>query len=133
MRSCVRPASCRRREAAWKASLKAVVGAFRPMNKVLRAVFPQSWDILALQNRTHCPRSDSMSKIDSFRSVIELWPSPDAMAIDIGAGIAAVRKWHQRDRIPAEWWKSVLATAPARQTGLTAERMALLVARDRER
>ena len=65
----------------------------------------------------------------SFRSIIDLWPSADAMAGEIGAGVAAVRKWSQRDRIPAEWWSAVLATPRVRQARVTAELMALLAAR----
>jgi hypothetical protein len=68
----------------------------------------------------------------SFRSIIELWPSPspDSMAMEIGAGIPAVRKWYQRDRIPAEWWVAVLASEPARAAGVNAETLAALVARE---
>jgi hypothetical protein len=69
---------------------------------------------------------------DSFRSIIELWPSPsaDSMALEIGAGIPAVRKWYQRDRIPAEWWLAVLASEPAKYAGVTAETLAALAARE---
>jgi hypothetical protein len=65
----------------------------------------------------------------SFRTVIELWPTADAMAAEIGAGTAAVRKWSQRDRIPAEWWNAVLATPRVKQARITAEIMAKLAAR----
>ena len=51
------------------------------------------------------------------------------MAGEIGAGVAAVRKWSQRDRIPAEWWSAVLAAPRVRQARVTAELMALLAAR----
>jgi len=65
----------------------------------------------------------------SFRSIIDLWPSADAMAGEIGAGVAAVRKWAQRDRIPAEWWSAVLAAPRVRKARITAELMAKLAAR----
>lgn len=66
----------------------------------------------------------------SFRDVIALWASPDAMAADIGAGVPAVRKWSQRDRIPDEWWAAVLATGTAKVKGVTADVLVRLAARD---
>lgn len=73
-----------------------------------------------------------MIEIASFGSVIDLWPSPDAMASDIGAGVSAVRKWSQRDRIPDGWWTAILATEKAKAAGVTAARLAELAARARE-
>lgn len=71
-----------------------------------------------------------MSDLSSFRSVIELWPSREAMASDIGAGASAVSKWWQRDGIPAEWWAAVLATDTASKKLLTAEALTSLAARE---
>lgn len=68
--------------------------------------------------------------MDSFRSVIELWPSRDAMASDVGAKPSAVSKWWQRNALPAEWWSAVLATEVARSAGVTAERLAEIAARE---
>ena len=51
------------------------------------------------------------------------------MAADIGAGVSAVRKWSQRDRIPDEWWSAILATAVARSSGMKAEILVELAAR----
>lgn len=70
-----------------------------------------------------------MVGFSTFKDVVALWASPDAMAADIGAGVAAVRKWPQRDNIPAEWWSAILETAVAREAGLTAETLAGLAAR----
>ena len=70
-----------------------------------------------------------MSVFSTFRDVVSLWASPDAMAADIGASVAAARKWPQRDNIPAEWWRPILETPVARDAGLTAEMMATLAAR----
>jgi len=67
--------------------------------------------------------------VRTFRDVIELWPSPDALAGDIGASFAAVRKWPQRGKIPAEWWVSIVGTKIARDAGLTIEMMATLAQR----
>lgn len=69
--------------------------------------------------------------IFSFREIIGLWPSPEAMADDIGAKAPAVRKWGQRDRIPSEWWDSILGSDVAGRNGLTAELMARLSAEKR--
>lgn len=69
-------------------------------------------------------------KIDSFRAVIRLWTTPDAMAVDIGAGVSATRKWLHRDRIPDEWWQAVLKSPPAVKAGLTAETFVELAARN---
>lgn len=66
----------------------------------------------------------------SFRSIIELWPSREAMAAEIGANASAVSKWWQRDGIPAEWWAAVLATDCAVGAGLTAEALTVLAARE---
>lgn len=66
----------------------------------------------------------------SFRSIIELWPSREAMAADIGANASAVSKWWQRDGIPAEWWAAVLTTDRAITAGLTAEQLTGLAARE---
>ena len=49
-------------------------------------------------------------QINSFRALIELWETREAMAADIGAKPSTVSKWWQRDSIPAEWWSPVLAT-----------------------
>lgn len=51
------------------------------------------------------------------------------MADEIGAGAAAVRKWSQRGRIPAEWWSAVLAAPRVKQARITAELMTMLAAR----
>lgn len=67
--------------------------------------------------------------VSSFREVVGLWESPDALAGEIGAGVSAARKWPQRDNIPAEWWLPILKTRTAQDAGLTAEDLAALAAR----
>ncbi len=84
---------------------------------------------MALLFRTDCPKAWIMSAPTSFRSVIELWPSREGMASDIGAGASAVSKWWQRDSIPAEWWAPILATERAVQAGITALMMTVWAAR----
>jgi len=69
----------------------------------------------------------------SFRSIIDLWPSVDAMADEIGASAMAVRKWWQRNRIPAEWWSAVLSAPRVKKAHITtAELLAALAARRME-
>lgn len=66
---------------------------------------------------------------NTFRDIIGLWPSPDALATELGAKPETVRKWRQRDSIPAEWWFRVLEAAKGRGSDLTADDMASLAAR----
>jgi len=65
-----------------------------------------------------------MSRLKSFRDVISLWPSLEELAAESGAGIWAVRKWWQRDRIPAEWWRALLESPTARKAKITADSLA---------
>jgi hypothetical protein len=69
-----------------------------------------------------------MSKPTSFRSIIALWPTQEALALDVGASHDAVRKWAQRGFIPSEWWTSLLGTTRARQAGVNADLLAKLAA-----
>ena len=71
-----------------------------------------------------------MADLSSFRAVIELWPSREAMASDIGAGASTVSKWWQLDSVPAEWWSAILATQTAFGKGITAELLTALAARE---
>jgi hypothetical protein len=68
----------------------------------------------------------------SFRQIIDRWPSPDALAGRIGAKTETVRKWRQRNSIPAEWWKSVIGAARERDDNLTAHEMAEIAANSHE-
>jgi hypothetical protein len=80
---------------------------------------------------TDCPNIPAMSDLTSFRSIIELWDSRDAMAADVGAGgWSVVSKWWQRDNIPAEWWSAVLATEKAVAAGVSADLLTRLAARE---
>jgi hypothetical protein len=58
---------------------------------------------------------------ETFRDVIAIWPTPDAMAEDIGHTAFAVRQWKTRDRIPAEWWLRVIAAAKKRRRSIRFE------------
>lgn len=71
-----------------------------------------------------------MEKFASFREVIELWSTREDLAADVGAGAWAVSKWWQRNFIPADWWASVLSTEKAKNSGITAEVLTALAARE---
>jgi hypothetical protein len=71
-------------------------------------------------------------QINSFRELIELWPSREGMAADIGAKSSAVSKWWQRDSVPAEWWSPILATDIAVKSRVRAENLIDLAARASE-
>jgi hypothetical protein len=90
----------------------------------------KSWDNAALISGTDSPIVMSMADLTSFRSIIDLWESRDAMAADVGAGAWAVRKWVKRDNIPSDWWSAVLATDKAREAGVTSDLMTRLAARE---
>lgn len=62
-----------------------------------------------------------MSKPRSFSDIVDLWPTRDALASEVGASHEAVRKWAQRDFIAAEWWPSLLKTSRAKSAGVTAD------------
>lgn len=86
-----------------------------------------SRDTMALTFGTDSPiDAGTMRRPRSFCSVIDLWPTREAMAVDVGASSEAVRKWVQRDFIPAEWWTSVLRTDRAKSAGVTADLLAKL-------
>ncbi|WP_301268127.1 MULTISPECIES: hypothetical protein [unclassified Bradyrhizobium] len=70
------------------------------------------------------------TEIKSFKDVIGLWPSKEALAGDINAGLPAVNKWWQRDSIPSDRWASILSTKTARSSGLTSDKLIALAARE---
>ena len=84
---------------------------------------------MSLRLRTDCPKSVRMADFRSFKDVIGLWPSPEALAADVGAKVPAVLKWRQRGRIPAEKWSAILSTEKAREGGVTSETLVALAAR----
>lgn len=86
--------------------------------------------MMALIFGTDCPIDSCMRDLDSFRSIIDLWDSREALAADVGAGAWAVRKWLKRDNIPSEWWSALLATEKAKAAGVSADLLARLAARE---
>lgn len=70
-----------------------------------------------------------MSAPSSFKSIIELWPTREAMAAALCEDSHLVSKWWQRDKIPAERWAQVLALSTVIEAGVTAEHLIRLAAR----
>ncbi len=66
----------------------------------------------------------------TFRDVIDRWASPDALGERIGAKAETVRKWRQRNSIPAEWWSRIIEAERDRAEGITAEELAKMAAAD---
>ncbi|WP_299481016.1 carph-isopro domain-containing protein [uncultured Paracoccus sp.] len=67
--------------------------------------------------------------MSSFRNVIDEWGGPQRMAADIGASVWAVRKWHQRDSIPSEWWIAIEAASERLDHPVTVKDLAEISAR----
>ena len=65
--------------------------------------------------------------MDSFKHIIECWPTRAALAVEVGAAPLSVRAWHHRNSIPAEYWLRVVTAAKARGfKGITYEAMLAL-------
>jgi hypothetical protein len=62
-----------------------------------------------------------LAMVKSFRDVIGLWKTPEALASEIGVSHWAAYKWRHRNTIPAEWWFCILRTETARKHGVNAE------------
>ena len=73
--------------------------------------------------------SDVMDAPLSFRGIIELWASREAMAFDLGLTASGVSKWWQRDSIPDEWWATLLTCPRVREAGITADSLVTMAAR----
>lgn len=70
-----------------------------------------------------------MPPLSSFKSIIELWPTREAMAATLGEDSRLISKWWQRNKIPAERWAHILALPTVVDAGLTAEHLIRLAAR----
>lgn len=65
----------------------------------------------------------------TFIDVIGLWPSTVAMADDLGVTYDVVRRWLERDSIPAWVWQDLLKHAAKRKIGLRADDLVKLAGR----
>lgn len=64
---------------------------------------------------------------DAFAAIIDLWPSHDALAEDVGLKRNAPAVWKHRNSIPPEYWAAVVIGAERRGiAGVTLERFARL-------
>lgn len=52
--------------------------------------------------------------MNKFVDVIDQWPTMAMLASDTGISYDRVKKWRQRNSIPADAWKSVLRAARRR-------------------
>jgi hypothetical protein len=64
----------------------------------------------------------------SFREIIQWFPTTRELAKELGTSDAVVRQWKLKDGIPARYWPSLLETKIARRRGLTAAKLVRLVA-----
>ncbi len=53
--------------------------------------------------------------MNSFKDVMNLWPSFQALADDLSENLYAVRKWHSRNSIPSNKWLSLITAAKKRR------------------
>jgi hypothetical protein len=68
-----------------------------------------------------------------FREITYLWPSPAALAEDLGVSIHAVRKYRMVGHIDARHWPRLLDAAAKRGIPLTADDLIAAVRASRAR
>jgi hypothetical protein len=68
-----------------------------------------------------------------WKSIIEKWPSPEAMAQDVKVSPITVRAWRLRGIPPLRWLAVVQAAQRRRYDGITLDRLADLAKRQRRR
>ena len=67
---------------------------------------------------------------ESFAAIINLWPSAEEMAADLGEKGVTVRQWRNRGSIPSDRWLAVAAAAANRGfSSVTLELLAGLAAK----
>ena len=57
--------------------------------------------------------------MESYRDIIDAWPSRRALAEDLGVDYETVKKWRQRDSIPAAHWPALVKAARRRKVRVT--------------
>jgi len=65
--------------------------------------------------------------MNTFRSLIDLWPSLGELAKDSGQSYETVCKWRQRDSIPAIHWMTIIQAAKKRHIYVSAESLASMM------
>lgn len=70
--------------------------------------------------------------MDTFRAIIELWPTVAAFGNDIDVKYVTAQGMHRRDAIPSEYWPAVVEAAKHREfVGVSLELLASLSAAKR--
>lgn len=67
--------------------------------------------------------------METFRDIINLWPSAEDLGRDIDIPGGLVRLWRRRDNIPAAYWLDIVTAAATRSEpilGVTLKRLATL-------
>ena len=66
-----------------------------------------------------------MGGMNGFKDIVDLWPSPQDLANDLGVTLYAVRKWGEPGRaIPADKWVDLIAAAKRRHYRVTLDLLA---------
>lgn len=52
--------------------------------------------------------------VDSFRGIIDMWPTRNALADEVMVKAVSVRAWHMHDSIPGRYWLRIVRAARAR-------------------
>ena len=74
-----------------------------------------------------------MGEYDSFREIIDLWPSRVALADELGVRPQAIANMHMRDSVASEHFNKIVEAAKSMgYDGVTHELMCNLAARGRE-
>jgi hypothetical protein len=64
----------------------------------------------------------------SFSDLIDLWPSVEDFASDIGVPFHTARNWRARNSIPAYRWAAVVAAAKKRHLSVSADLLTRMAA-----
>ena len=62
----------------------------------------------------------------TFSQLIGQWPTVAEFARDVGQNLEAVKKWKQRDSIPASHWLAVVGAAEAKGISISIEQLAAM-------
>ncbi len=52
--------------------------------------------------------------MNSFREIIQAWPTSDALAKDLGLDQQTVQKWKNRDSLLPKYWRDIRAAGAGR-------------------
>jgi len=64
--------------------------------------------------------------MDSFKDIINRWPSPSVLAKDLGLPAGHVIKWRSRNNIPSKHWAALMRVKTKRRVKLTLAEMAAI-------